>query len=44
MVQGSGVIPAGSQAIGRNPEPAEPAAAAPAEGDGEAPQEPPPGG
>ncbi|HTG32476.1 MAG TPA: PBP1A family penicillin-binding protein [Thermoanaerobaculia bacterium] len=48
MVQGSGVIPAGSQAIGRKPEPAEPAAkapeapAAPAEDGDEAPQEPPP--
>jgi penicillin-binding protein 1B len=45
MVQSSGVIPAGSQAIGRNPEPAEPAAPAPeapAEDGGEAPQEPPP--
>ncbi len=40
MMQGSGVIPAGGQAIGRNPEPAEPAA--PAEG-GETSQEPPPG-
>jgi penicillin-binding protein 1B len=47
MVQSSGLIPAGSQAIGRNPEPAEPAAeapAAPAEGEGEAGQEPPPPG
>ncbi len=46
MVQGSGVIPAGSQAIGRNPEPAAPAEApaAPAEDDDEAPQEPPPAG
>lgn len=47
MVQGSGVIPAGGQAIGRNPEPAEPAAPAPeapVEEGGEAPQEPPPPG
>ena len=44
MMQGSGVIPAGSQAIGRNPEPAEPAAEAPAEGEGETEQEPPPPG